>query len=92
MAALRAALAALERLAPARLAAKWDNVGLLVDHAERAEGDVFRVLLTNDLTLPVVREALARHQPLCAEIRTSVAVQKATLDGMFRELAGLVRG
>jgi len=64
MAALRAALAALERLAPARLAAKWDNVGLLVDHGVEHQGEVFRVLLTNDLTLPVVREAVARRADL----------------------------
>ena len=63
---LRAALAALERVAPLRLAAKWDNVGLLVDHAEAGGrgGDVFRILLTNDLTLPVVREAVARRADL----------------------------
>ena len=60
--ALRAVLSALERQAPLRLAARWDNVGLLVDHAEPFAGATFRVLLTNDLTLPVVREAVARQR------------------------------
>ena len=64
MAALRAVLAVLERQVPLRLAAKWDNVGLLVDHAEPFAGGHFRVLLTNDLTLPVVREAVARRADL----------------------------
>jgi colanic acid/amylovoran biosynthesis protein len=42
------------------------------------------------LTLDKVREALARHDALCAEIRTAVSAQKATLDGVFADLAALV--
>jgi dinuclear metal center YbgI/SA1388 family protein len=45
----------LDALAPLRLAADWDNVGLLLG---RVGGDVQRVLLTIDTTPEVVREAL----------------------------------
>ncbi len=45
----------LDALAPLRLAAEWDNVGLLLG---RSDGEVTRVLLTIDSTPDVVREAL----------------------------------
>ena len=82
MAALRAVLSALERQAPLRLAARWDNVGLLVDHAEPFAGGTFRVLLTNDLTLPVVREAVARRADLVVTYHpTPFAGLKRLADG-----------
>jgi len=53
----------LEKYAPLRLAGKWDNVGLLIDHAipipETTTTLPFKILLTNDLTLPVIYEAIA---------------------------------
>ncbi len=66
--------AALEAIAPRRLAADWDNVGLL---AGRAEWPAGRVLLTIDLTDDVAREALrtgtnaivAYHPPIFKGIR-----------------------
>ena len=80
--ALRAVLSALERQAPLRLAARWDNVGLLVDHAEPFAGATFRVLLTNDLTLPVVREAVARRADLVVTYHpTPFAGLKRLADG-----------
>lgn len=52
----------LEKLAPTRFAEDWDNVGLLVEpHAARAVG---RVLLTIDLTEPVLDEALGHGAEL----------------------------
>lgn len=50
------ALGVLEEIAPLRHAAEWDNVGLLVE--PHAEATVTRVLLTIDLTEPVLAEAL----------------------------------
>lgn len=44
----------LEQLAPPRLAAEWDNVGLLVEPSRL--GEVQRVFLTNDLTEAVMEE------------------------------------
>ena len=52
---LRAFCDVLEKLAPTRHAAKWDNVGLLL---EPANCFVERVLLTNDLTSRVMKEAV----------------------------------
>jgi dinuclear metal center YbgI/SA1388 family protein len=55
----------LEKFAPLRLAGKWDNVGLLIDHAipisetATTSASPFKILLTNDLTLPVIYEAIA---------------------------------
>jgi dinuclear metal center YbgI/SA1388 family protein len=46
---------AMERIAPTRFAAAWDNVGLLVGDPSRP---VERVLLTIDLTLSVLQEAV----------------------------------
>jgi len=48
--------AAMESIAPVGLAAEWDNVGLLVGRRDDA---VRRVLLTIDLTEPVLEEAIA---------------------------------
>ena len=57
---LAKSLRALERVAPLRLAAPWDNVGLLVDVVTAAapERAPFRVLLTIDLTPAVLEEAI----------------------------------
>ncbi len=44
----------LESIAPLHLAAEWDNVGLLIGDAR---GPVRKLLLTIDLTAPVLREA-----------------------------------
>ncbi|SPP82311.1 NIF3-like protein 1 [Drosophila guanche] len=56
---LAAVVKELEAFAPISLAEKWDNVGLLIEpHKER---DVKRILLTNDLTEPVMKEALQKQ-------------------------------
>ena len=51
---LRSIVSKLEQLAPPRLAAEWDNVGLLVEPSRM--GEVQRVFLTNDLTEEVMEE------------------------------------
>lgn len=69
MPSLAEVITELERLAPPRGAEAWDNVGLLVGDPV---ADVSRVLLTIDLTLPVLAEAaslrcelvVAYHPPI----------------------------
>lgn len=56
---LTRALAALERVAPTRLSASWDNTGVLVDStASLAASASYRLLFTNDLTPKVLEEAV----------------------------------
>jgi len=54
---------ALETFAPLRLAESWDNVGLLVEPT-RPRPPVRAVLFTNDLTEPVLTEAVERDVQL----------------------------
>ena len=49
----------LEEYGDSRIAADWDNVGLLVEPCDNL--DVKRVLLTNDLTEPVLDEAIKKE-------------------------------
>jgi dinuclear metal center YbgI/SA1388 family protein len=51
-------LASFESIAPLGLAEDWDNVGLLL--APREDAEIERILLTIDLTEPVLAEALAQ--------------------------------
>lgn len=53
---LKKVVAKLEELAPTSLAESWDNVGLLVEPSEQKT--VKTILLTNDLTEPVLTEAV----------------------------------
>uniref|UniRef100_T1J2P1 NIF3-like protein 1 n=1 Tax=Strigamia maritima TaxID=126957 RepID=T1J2P1_STRMM len=65
----------LNRLAPPSLAEKWDNVGLLVEPS--APHHVEKMLLTNDLTENVLKEALdlkvnlilSYHPPIFAPLK-----------------------
>lgn len=54
---LRAVVAALDKIAPTIAAEPWDNVGLLLEPSQSS--NIQRVLLTNDLTEPVLEEALS---------------------------------
>ncbi len=66
---------AMERIAPLKLAQEWDNVGLI---AGDAQSPVRRLLLTIDLSGPVVQEAVERrcemviayHPPIFKPIRS----------------------
>lgn len=60
MSILQSVCKAMERIAPLRLAEKWDNVGLLLESPNQRAGGENRVLLTIDLTTKVVSEALAK--------------------------------
>ncbi|OCH90050.1 NGG1p interacting factor 3 [Obba rivulosa] len=52
----------MEKIAPLRLAEKWDNVGLLLEAPERAvHPKPRRVLLTIDLTTAVANEAIEQN-------------------------------
>lgn len=53
---LKKLLDVLEEFAPVSTAEKWDNVGLLVEPFNY--GNVTKILLTNDLTVPVMEEAV----------------------------------
>ena len=55
-ASLHDVVRAFEAVAPLRLAESWDNVGLLVEPS--SPHVVKRLMLTNDLTKPVLKEAL----------------------------------
>lgn len=54
----------LESFAPLRLAADWDNVGLLLEPHPIADARVSKILLTIDLREPVLEEALAEGADL----------------------------
>jgi len=64
---------ALERIAPLQYAEEWDNVGLLV---QGVQDEVKKVLLTIDLTEPVIEEAIeecadtviAYHPPIFSPV------------------------
>lgn len=57
MSAIKAVCRALERIAPLRLAEKWDNVGLLLE-SPITKPEANKVLLTIDLTPAVLQESL----------------------------------
>ena len=52
----------LENFAPSHLAGSWDNVGLLIEPS--GEKTVKKILLTNDLTEPVMNESLKKETDL----------------------------
>jgi len=51
---------AMERIAPLELAEEWDNVGLLVEPPRNVRA-ISRILLTIDLTEPVIDEAVKKN-------------------------------
>jgi len=65
----------MERIAPLRLAEKWDNVGLLLeaptfDQVEKHQPR--RILLTIDLTPPVLQEALVQNASVIIAYHTPI--------------------
>ncbi|KAM4623728.1 NIF3-like protein 1 isoform 1-T1 [Polymixia lowei] len=75
---LKEVLEVLEQLAPLSLAESWDNVGLLVEPSK--PHPIKTILLTNDLTEPVMEEAeamscdliISYHPPLFRPIKRLV--------------------
>ncbi|XP_078135894.1 NIF3-like protein 1 [Sander vitreus] len=75
---LKEVLQVLEQLAPLSLAESWDNVGLLIEPSKSRP--VKTILLTNDLTDPVMEEAeaincdliISYHPPLFRPIKRLV--------------------
>lgn len=89
-------LADLEVIAPLRLAAAWDNVGLLVE-PRRLARQVHRILLTIDCTPLVVAEALAQgselivsyHPPIFAGLKRLCAREPRTAALLEAAAAGI---
>lgn len=73
--ALKDVVTSLERFAPLSYAEKWDNVGLLLEPYDQKP--VEKILLTNDLTEAVMREAIEKkanmilsyHPPIFAAMK-----------------------
>ena len=84
---LSVAMKALEVVAPLALAAKWDNVGLIVDataHFELEQNNsAFRLFLTNDLTPSVLEEAIKSKSRLIVSYHPPVfsGMKKFVLGG-----------
>lgn len=72
---LQATVQELEKFAPLALAEKWDNVGLLIEPCEKK--NIKKIMLTNDLTEGVMREAISSsadliisyHPPIFAPLK-----------------------
>ena len=90
---IKSLVAAIERIAPPALAESWDNTGLLIGDAERELSGP--VLLTIDLTEPVLAEALsarcsavlAYHPPIWSGL-TSVNASNARERIVLRAIEG----
>jgi dinuclear metal center YbgI/SA1388 family protein len=85
---LNEVVAGLETIAPLELAAEWDNVGLLIEPAPRPEGppNIERVLLTIDLSEPVLDEALEER------VQLVVAYHPPVFKGLKRLTAASLEG
>ena len=79
MSKLHLILDTLENIAPLRYAEAWDNVGLLTGDPEES---ISKALLTIDMTLPVVEEAIQQNCQLV------VAYHPPIFDGLKRIAAG----
>ncbi len=88
MPSLKELVAGLAAIAPLELAAEWDNVGLLLEPAPGPESplDIERVLLTIDLSEPVLDEALEERAQLV------VAYHPPIFKGLKRFTASSLEG
>ena len=55
---LKDVVSRIEQIAPPRLAASWDNVGLLIE--PQTPMNICKVILTNDLTEDVMKECIKK--------------------------------
>lgn len=76
---IKTAVDVFEKLAPLSLAESWDNVGLLVEPTRLK--NIRKILVTNDLTEPVMQEAISSsvnliysyHPPIFAPLKRVTA-------------------
>lgn len=74
-------MTAVEKLAPRRLAAAWDNPGLLVGNAE---AECRRIMVALDLTMPVLKQAVAWNCQLILTHHPFIfTAQKQVLAGSY---------
>jgi dinuclear metal center YbgI/SA1388 family protein len=81
--------AAIEKIAPLKLAQDWDNVGLLVGDAQR---NVKNILLTIDVTGSVITEAKRLKTDLIVSYHPVIwdGLKKITTDGSTAVVYGLI--
>lgn len=93
---LREVVGKLEKFGPTSLAEKWDNVGLLVEPSQ--PHFVEKLMITNDLTEPVLAEAIAQnvdmilsyHPPIFAPLKrltTSSIKEKIIVNAIENRIA-----
>ncbi|KAF4611559.1 hypothetical protein D9613_004398 [Agrocybe pediades] len=77
---LKSVCKAMERIAPLRLAEKWDNVGLLLESPVQRQGPK-NILLTIDLTSSVLAESLAKETSVIVSYHPTIfkGLQSLTL-------------
>jgi len=82
--------AAIEKIAPLKLAQDWDNVGLLVGDAQR---NVKNILLTIDVTSGIVAEAKRLKTDLIVSYHPVIwdGLKKITTDGSTAVVYDLIR-
>jgi dinuclear metal center YbgI/SA1388 family protein len=83
-------VAAIEKLAPPKLAQDWDNVGLLLGDSQ---SDVKNVLLTIDITKDVLSEAVKQKAKLIIAYHPVIwdSLRKVTADGLSGIVYKLIR-
>ena len=92
---IKSAVEEFDKLAPLSLAESWDNVGLLVEPTRPKT--IQKILMTNDLTEPVMQEAMSSsvdliysyHPPIFAPLKRVTAsnwkVMKAAYHKDFKK-------
>jgi len=82
--------AAIEKLAPPKLAQDWDNVGLLIGDSQ---SDVKNILLTIDITKDVLSEAIKQKAELIIAYHPVIwdSLRKVTADGPSGIVYKLIR-
>ena len=77
-------VSALEKIAPLHLAEDWDNVGLLVEPSDPQR--IATIFLTNDLTEPVLEEAISLNANFIVSYHPPIFVPlKSLTTATFKE-------